>query len=517
MDAHYPKQEHAYSKGILSKIDISSMWFVWVILLFHAAIYTAASTLVASNLPLDAVESLYWGKEWQLGYFKHPPMSAWMIDAVVQLFGRADWVIFAAAEACTILAVLPVVLIVRERFSAKAGGYTVLAAFLSHFTTLSAVEYNVNMGFLPFWGWMVYAFLKAEEKDKLVWWVVFGLVSAGGMLGKYTAAIFLMSAVLWVLARRRDLLVRPGPYLAALVFLAAIGPHLIWLVQADFILIDYALGRTGSSNAAWYRHITMPLKYLAEFAYSVGPMLLVLGIAAGWKKVKSICFSDLIGGVSRVWADSFLFAAIGPILIITLLSLVLGAKIKTVWSMPLGVVFAGLIGVAAASLEVEPFKRRFLISWGTLYALLLIVFVAIMVIAPFVKKYPKRMLHDGPALTRLVEEHWVTHETKPFEYLVGDHWPGGSVAWYAAVRPTFFERANLTFSPWVDERDLQSKGAVYVDYKEPKAKVAGMCVIAPQKVRWPAPGGRVYKKHPEVWIAVLKPALGPNAVTCEGE
>ncbi|WP_159436509.1 glycosyltransferase family 39 protein [Pseudovibrio sp. Tun.PSC04-5.I4] len=445
-------------------------------------------------------------------------MSAWMIDAVVQIFGRSDWLIFGAAEVCTILAILPVVLIVRERFGAKVGGYTALAAFLSHFTTLSAVEYNVNMGFLPFWGWMIYTFLKAEEKDTLLWWTLFGLISAGGMLGKYTAAIFLMSATLWVLLKRRDLLVRPGPYIAAFVFLIALSPHLVWLVKSDFVLIEYALNRTGSGDVAWYQHITMPLRYVGEFIYSVAPMLVALAIAAGWSRIKSLGSEDAIAAARLVWSDPFLFAAVGPVLVISALSLGLGANIKTVWSMPLGVVFAGCIGVAAAHLEASKstVKQRFLISWGVIYGTLLIVFVAIMVIAPFVKKYPKRMLHDGPALARIVEDLWAKHETKPFEYLVGDHWPGGSVAWYTPSRPSFFERANLSYSPWIDVEDMQSKGAVYVDYKNPTDAISGMCVVDAQKILWPAPGGRIYKKHPEVWIAVLKPSVGPNAVECAG-
>ncbi len=517
MDAHYEKQGNASAIDAFSKINIGSIGFICAVLVLHAVLYTLASSFVASNLPLDAVESLYWGKEWQAGYFKHPPMSAWMIEAVVQLLGRSDWIIFATAETCTILAILPVVLIVRQRYGAQAGGYTVLAAFLTHFTTLSAVEYNVNMGFLPFWGWMVFTFLKAEETDKLSWWVLFGLVSAGGMLGKYTAAIFLMSSALWVVFARRDLLARTGPYIAALVFIAAMLPHVLWLAQIDFMPIEYAFGRTGNSASPWYAHIMMPLKYLGEFAYSVLPMALALGIAAGWAKIRSLNWGSVASAVRRVGSESFLFAAIGPILVITGLSLTLGANIKTVWSMPLGVVFAGPIGVAAASLEKQNFQKRFLATWVVFYGLLLTIFVAMMVIAPFVKKYPKRMLHDGPALARLVEQHWGKHESQPFKYLVGDHWPGGSVAWYTPSRPTFFERANLTYSPWIDLEDLQSKGAVYVDYKKPATKVSGMCVVDPQKVLWPAPGGRIYKKHPEVWMAVLKPATGPDAVTCAGE
>jgi 4-amino-4-deoxy-L-arabinose transferase-like glycosyltransferase len=519
MDTDYIKSEFASDKSIFARVNIGSVWLVLAVLTAHLVLYTAISAVFASNLPLDAIESLYWGREWQLGYFKHPPMSAWMIEVVVRLFGRSDWIVFASSQICTILAIIPVLLIVHERYGAKACGYTVLAVFLTHFTTLTSIEYNVNMGFLPFWSWMVFTFLKAEQKDSLFWWGMFGLVSAGGMYGKYIAGVFLISATLWVVLRRRDLFLRPGPYLAVAIFLIAVAPHVLWLVETDFLPIKYAMNRSGSEGTALYMHLAMPIKYLIEFIYSVAPMLLALAIAAGWHRIKSVSLTRIGNLVRYVWSDPFLFAVIGPVVVIATISLGLGADIKTAWSIPLGVVFAGLIGAAANSLDVglSSFKQRFIASWAVLYGLLVLIYVGIFVFSPLVKNKPARMQHDGPALTQIVEKYWYSREAEPFEYTIGSRWPGGTVAWYASQRASLFEKASLKYSPWIDEADLQSKGAVYVDYKEPKTKVAGMCVIDPQKILWPMPAGRIYKKHPEVWIAVLKPALGPNAVTCEGE
>ncbi|WP_075698258.1 glycosyltransferase family 39 protein [Pseudovibrio brasiliensis] len=519
MDAHYVKSELASKGSIFAPLNVGSTGLIVVILAMHLVIYTVIPSMFASNLPLDAIESLYWGNEWQLGYYKHPPISAWMIDIIVQLFGRSDWIVFAASQLCTLLAVLPVLLIVGERYGAKAVGYSTFAVFLTHFTTLTSVEYNVNMGFLPFWGWMVFTFVKAEEKDSLLWWGLFGLVSAGGIYGKYIAGVFLMSATLWVLLKRRDLLLRPGPYFAAATFLLALTPHLIWLVNSDFLPIEYAMNRSESEGTAWYQHLLMPLKYLVEFIYSVGPMLLALAIGVGWTRLKTGFGPGLKTLTGRVWSDPFLFAVVGPVGVIAAISLLLGADIKTAWSIPLGIVFAGLVGVVASSLETEntSFKERFLSAWVALYGILLIVLIGIFALSPFVKNKPARMQHDGPALARLAEEHWYRHETKPFEYTVGSRWPGGTVAWYGTHRSSLFEKANLKIAPWVDVEDLQSKGAIYVDYRDPKTKVAGMCVTDPQKVLWPMPNERTYKKHPEIWIAVLKPATGPNAVTCEGE
>ena len=41
--------------------------------------------LLVESLPLDVVEGVYWGQEWQWGYYKHPPLPAW----ILYLFERA--------------------------------------------------------------------------------------------------------------------------------------------------------------------------------------------------------------------------------------------------------------------------------------------------------------------------------------------------------------------------------------------------------------------------------------------
>ena len=44
------------------------------------ALWTLVPALTHHNLPLDVIEQTAWGAEWQLGYFKHPPMAAWLTE-----------------------------------------------------------------------------------------------------------------------------------------------------------------------------------------------------------------------------------------------------------------------------------------------------------------------------------------------------------------------------------------------------------------------------------------------------
>ena len=50
-----------------------------VFLALHVVVWTALPALLYPNLPLDLIEALTYGREWQLGYDKLPPLPAAVI------------------------------------------------------------------------------------------------------------------------------------------------------------------------------------------------------------------------------------------------------------------------------------------------------------------------------------------------------------------------------------------------------------------------------------------------------
>src|SRR5215475_14611091 len=61
-----------------------------VVLILHVVIWTVLPALLSHNLQLDLAEDLALGKEWQLGYWKHPPLPWWIADLSFRLTGTAD-------------------------------------------------------------------------------------------------------------------------------------------------------------------------------------------------------------------------------------------------------------------------------------------------------------------------------------------------------------------------------------------------------------------------------------------
>src|SRR5262245_49568043 len=57
----------------------------WSWLVGRTLLWIALSVLTIPNAPLDVIEQLFWGHEWQLGYHKHPPLAAWIAEAAAHV------------------------------------------------------------------------------------------------------------------------------------------------------------------------------------------------------------------------------------------------------------------------------------------------------------------------------------------------------------------------------------------------------------------------------------------------
>src|SRR4051812_23759861 len=74
-----------------------------VFLAIHAAVWTSLPSVYFVNLPLDLIEGLLYGREWQLGYDNLPPLPWWMLDATYKLFGPAFF-FYALSQIAVIVA-----------------------------------------------------------------------------------------------------------------------------------------------------------------------------------------------------------------------------------------------------------------------------------------------------------------------------------------------------------------------------------------------------------------------------
>src|SRR5690606_29780055 len=222
----------------------SSLMRVAALLAVFVFVWTIYPTFTRLNLDQygDMLENYAWGIGWQWGYFKHPPFFAWTTAAWFEIFPNADWAYYLLSALNAGLAIF-FSWRIATRFLDPWRAF--IAAALFFFlppVTFLATKFNANAALLPLWPLTVLFYLRFLENKKLSDAIILGLVAAIAMLTKYFSAVLLASIVLHLLVDReaRQLLRRPATWIAAGVFLAAFAPHVLWLVQVDFLPIAYA-------------------------------------------------------------------------------------------------------------------------------------------------------------------------------------------------------------------------------------------------------------------------------------
>jgi hypothetical protein len=427
---------------------------------FHLVVWTALPLLVCGNLQLDLAEDLALGKEWQLGYWKHPPLPWWLADLAWRLVGD-ERVVYLLGPLAAVGAMYVVWRFAREIVAPATALVAVLALEGIHFYNFSVPKFahdHMVMVLWPLTGWRFY---RALVHGRLHDWLMAGALLALCFWSKYTAFAFAATLGLFLLGDRdaRAAWRTPGPYAMALAFLIVIAPHLWWLIESAFQPFRYVEARAVSATR-WYQYLTFPLQWTAGQALTLLPALGLLALLC-WPR-----------GTTAEPARENAFArrivtalALGPFVITTIAALALGRLPIAMWGFPLWS-FAPL----ALLMWLPPEPRRF-----TAFARVFLVVAIAMPVAyavvellePLVRDRPKATQFPGRLLAETITRQWRQRTGAPLRYVGGaevgtgpGEFAANNIAVYSPDRPHVIVHGNPALSPWIDMADVERRGAV---------------------------------------------------------
>ena len=158
----------------IAKIDINKI--LTIFLLSHFAIWVLIPTISNGNLPLDTIEALAWGSNLDWGFNKHPPLSAFAVEVIYQIFGNQDWAYYFLSQ-LFVVSTFFIVFKFSEDFL-KNKNHSLISVLLLEgifFYNFTTPEFNVNVSQLPFWALTVYYCWKGLKQDDITSWLLFGL------------------------------------------------------------------------------------------------------------------------------------------------------------------------------------------------------------------------------------------------------------------------------------------------------------------------------------------------------
>src|SRR4030081_2204629 len=121
-----------------------------VVLALHVVVWTVLPALLSHNLQLDLIEDLALGREWQLGYWKHPPLPGWIADLAYRVTGNVA-VVYLLGPLALIPCFYAVWRLAREMVGEFEALIVVLMLEGMHFYQFSAVKFSHDQLQLPFW------------------------------------------------------------------------------------------------------------------------------------------------------------------------------------------------------------------------------------------------------------------------------------------------------------------------------------------------------------------------------
>jgi Dolichyl-phosphate-mannose-protein mannosyltransferase len=429
------------------------------VLALHLLIWTLLPILLCPNLQLDLSEDLAYGKEWQLGYWKHPPLPWWAADLLYRLIGHVD-AVYVLGPLAAVACFYGVWLLAREVTDKLTALVAVLALEGIHFYNFSVVKFAHDQMQLPFWAFTGLFFYRALVRGRSFDWALAGVFLAGAFWSKYAAFALAAALGLFLLldpfARRAWR--SPGPYVMAAAFAIVIAPNAWWLVTHDFLPFQYVDARARVA-AHWYHYLLYPLQWTGSQLQTLVPALALLALLYRRSDARA---SPPVGELAAFNRRYVTVLALGPFLVTTLVAALLGRLAIAMWGYPLWS-FAPLALLLWFKPGDEPLpRRRFAAGAIAALAAFPLIYAAVEIGEPFVRDRPKATQFPGQAMADAITRAWHEKYGTPIIYAGGTEFAVNNLAVYSPDRPHLLPHGNPKLAPWVDMRDLARRGAVLV-------------------------------------------------------
>ena len=397
--------------------------FFYLILTSHIIIWILIPSFTNLNLPLDTIEALAWGSNLDWGFNKHPPFSAFAVELFYQVFGNQDWAYYFLSQLFIISSFLIIFKLAIEFFD---NIYLAVISLLLlegiFFFNYTSPEFNVNISQLPFWALSILFTWRCIKNDKLTDYILLGIFMGLGFLSKYLFIYLISSITFLILYFKINKKIKSLNFLiTAPVFLLIIFPHLIWLVNNDFITIKYGLKRTGEVYN-YSNHFIFPALFIFKQFIILLPFFLMSFLLLKKISIKKFRLNEKM--------IFLIFTSVLPFLLILLTSILLGARIRTMWMAP----FYLLAGVTFVSIFLKNIDLKKIKNFYLVFLFFFFISPTTYAIISLTNDF-KRTDYPGKEIARLVQNRWDENFSNEIKLVIGDEWYAGNLSYHLSSRP----------------------------------------------------------------------------------
>jgi len=482
-----------------------------LLLLAHTLLWTWVGISSRSNFdaPGDMVEACAWAQGWQWGYYKHPPLSAWVAGLWFSVVPQSHWGYSLLAAVNGAVGLAGLAWLAREFLPRNWVLLAVALGSLAPGITTLAMRFNANAILISTWPWALALTVRMLRTDRYRDAVLCGVAWAAAMLGKYFSGVLLLSVlstVLW-LPHWRAKLLRPPALIAIAVFLVGMAPHLSWLVAQTQGPLQYA--QAASAQEGRGTSVMRALNFaLAQGVFPMLAMLALFRALSGPLRLRA--FVAAATAPLRVSNDPVWLLAMLPIVATMIGTVMTTARTASVWGLAMA---AGLALLAAAQARASGAQLDLARLWRTLR----VIWLLVALLSPL--WWAARAALETPAvmepreeLALEVQRLWREESGSRLPWVSGTRVLAASTSFYAPDAPRYWSLWNKTVeTPWVDtDNVLRSGGVIICDTADAACESLAETWSADRRVVRVAKSARGFQFPPQSYgVYLLPPTRNP--------
>ena len=434
----------------------------WLAALVQGAIWWLVPSIFYAAPPGELPEVLAVGHEFQLGTDLGPPLAFWLADIVYMILGIGG--VYLLAQACVVATYWAVFRLGSAIIGAQQAAMAVMLMLGITVMTVPSPDFGPPILGMALSALIALHFWRAIGEHQRHYWFVLAF-DLGLLLLTTYAGLILFACVmtfLWATERGRAALRTVEPWFAAIVVAVLLFPHLIWLDVAGETAFAPLWERLHSGEAASTNWLSW-VRLIAFVLIAHAGLLVIVGLATGWWIRPRDPLPTFVRPAVDPFARRFVFFfALAPIFVATLISAIFGVPSPVGGTAPYATL-SGLAVVLAAGDTIMIHRQRIVaLAWILLLLLPPAIAVAAVVAVPWTAAIELKSAQPARQMGRFFGESFERRTGRPLEIVSGDPRLAALVALAAPSRPSVYDFAVPTRTPWVGNDDIRAKGLIVV-------------------------------------------------------